>query len=108
MTANFSPDEVAKIDAVCQKQGILKKATGTPNHYALLRRAVLAYCETCLEQEKNKNGKEGTRNSAGQSSEVHGEPSQKGRGSDGIAQGDSEVPLAEAANHADPLDIGFF
>jgi len=90
LTANFSPEEIEKIENVCKAQGM--------THYAFLRRAALAYCETCERIDKeikkdeqrreNSNGKPSgqSNQTAGRIEPEHREPEHERNISTGIPE----------------------
>jgi hypothetical protein len=101
MTAHFSLPELKNIDDLCQEKGWLKE--GKPNHYLFLRKAALAYCESC-QKEKKQDEREGTK-STGESLETVGRAKRE-TGESSNPSGEA-TDIIRAVNHAEADDIGF-
>lgn len=97
MTTYFNAEEWNVVEALAKAKGI--------SRYKLLKDAVMAYCEVCQKEKKQDEPRtEGKQlreidEAVGDSRQSVGELDRK-------SEEDKRFTLPEAANHADPLDIG--
>jgi hypothetical protein len=95
MTTHFDEKQWNIVEDVAKSQGISK--------YKLLKDAVMAYCVACVEKEKKLD--EQRRNTSGESPETSRETVRTASG-DTKSTPESKFSLPEAADYADPPDIG--